>query len=115
MTVIAIFSVSPAFVQANTHTGQPEPQLLELKNPIAADNLAQLLKLIVKAVNYIMIPIIVLAIIYVGFKFVMARGEPGEITKAKEMFRWVIVGAAIILAAELLIEIVTNTITSLKP
>lgn len=94
---------------------QPGKEPLELKNPIKADNLIELLNLVVDAAMYVLIPLIVLAIIYTGFLFIKARGEPKAITDAKQMFMYVIIGAAIILASKLIIALVTNTITSLKP
>lgn len=95
--------------------GEPTPVQFELTNPIRAENLIELLNLVVDAAMLVLVPLIVLAIIYTGFLFIKARGEPGAITKAKEMFFYVIIGAAIILASKLIITFVSSTIGSLKP
>lgn len=44
--------------------------------------------------------VVVLMIVFVGFKFVTARGEPGEITKAREMLLWTVIGALVLLGAK---------------
>jgi hypothetical protein len=98
-----------------TGQGEPPKNEFQLENPIKADNFIELLNLIVDAAMLILVPLIVLAIIWVGFLFIKAQGDPGEITKAKEMFMYVIIGAAIILAAKLIITFISETIGSLKP
>ena len=43
---------------------------------------------------------VILMLIFVGFKFVMARGAPAEIEKAKGMLLWTIIGALVLLGAQ---------------
>lgn len=57
------------------------------------------------------IPLIVLAIIYTGFRFVYARGKPEEIKKAKEILLYTVIGTAIILGAWTIATILTNTVS----
>jgi|SRR3989338_817744 len=94
--------------------GEGKKITLELDNPIKAENFLDLLDQVVDLAMYIAIPIIVIAIIYAGFLFVKARGKEKEITDAKNVLMYVVIGSAIILGAELLKDIVVNTITSLK-
>ncbi len=47
------------------------------------NSIGQLLEVIVNAVTTIAIPIIVLAFIWVGFKFVYAQGDSTKISEAK--------------------------------
>mgnify|MGYP001602243988 FL=1 len=44
--------------------------------------------------------IVILMIVFVGFKFVTARGEPAKISEARQMLLWTIVGALILLGAK---------------
>lgn len=44
----------------------------------------------------------VLFLIYAGFMFVISRGDPGKIKKAKDALLWGLIGAALILCAEVL-------------
>ena len=59
------------------------------------------------------IPLIALAIIYCGFLFVSARGNPEEITKAREALIYTLIGAAILLGSYALALLIRNTVTSL--
>jgi len=59
------------------------------------------------------IPLIVLALVYTGFRFVEARGNPGKIEDAKKLLLWTVIGSAIILGAWTIATILTNTITTI--
>ncbi len=65
---------------------------------------------IVMAVGY---PLLVLAIVYVGFLFVWARGSEDKLTKAKEAFFWVVIGGLIILGATVISATIQSTVTQL--
>lgn len=53
-------------------------------------------------------------IIYSGFKFVMARGNEGELTKAKDMFYATVIGGAILLGASIIAQVVVSTVNTIK-
>jgi len=53
-------------------------------------------------------------IIFSGFKFVMARGNEGELTKAKNMFYATVIGGAILLGASIIANIVVTTVETIK-
>ena len=55
-----------------------------------------------------------LAFIWAGFLYVEARGNPGKLDKAKEVFINTCIGTAILLGAQLIASIITNTIGSIK-
>lgn len=44
--------------------------------------------------------VVVLMMVYVGFKFVTARGNETAVTEAKKMLLWTVVGALILLGAQ---------------
>lgn len=71
----------------------------ELEIPIEKMSIAALLKMILGAILDLAIPIIVLAIVYVGFLFVKAQGNDGELTKAKEALTWVLIGTAVVIGS----------------
>lgn len=52
----------------------------------------------------------VLALIYAGFLYVKARGNPGEITKAHTTLRNTIIGIILLLGAQLIATLITGTI-----
>jgi hypothetical protein len=85
-----------------------------IKNPLA--NINSINELILKILDLIVkigLPLMALSIIYVGFLFIKARGNEGELKTAKNAFLWVIIGSAIVLGAQLIAVGIQNTINSL--
>ena len=82
-------------------------------NPANTDCLWNFLKSILAFVIRIGTVVVILMLVYVGFKFVTARGEPAEITKARTMFLWTVVGALILLGAQVIAVGITATVQSL--
>lgn len=70
-----------------------------LKNPVVYPDIARFIEGALRALLTIALPIVAFFIVYSGFLFVKARGNPGELGKAKENFKWVILGSALILGA----------------
>ena len=87
-----------------------------IKNPFAGGN--SLEDFIKKVINDIVLPIggviAVLMIMYAGFLFVTAGGEPAKITKAKDALLYAAIGAAILLGAWVISEAIGGTIKELK-
>jgi hypothetical protein len=61
----------------------------------------------------IAIPFLALAIIYTGFLFVRARGNPEKIKEAKNALKWTLIGGAIILAAYVIAAALQGTISDI--
>lgn len=99
------------YAQQNT---QPPAGGGLINNPIKVDSLAEFVHLLLEIVVQIGIPILVVAVVYVGFLFVAARGSPEGLKKAKGALLTVAIGAAIILGAFVISEAIQNTINSLK-
>ena len=57
--------------------------------------------------------VVVFFIIYAGFKYVTAGGDEGKIAKAHQMLLWTVVGAAILLGAQVLATAISGTIKEL--
>lgn len=68
-------------------------------NPITSNTISEFIDAILNLVVKIGSPIVVFFIIYSGFLFVTARGNPEKINIAKTTLLWTIVGAAIVLGA----------------
>lgn len=58
--------------------------------------------------------IVILMLVFVGFKFVTAQGEPGKITEARQMLLWTVVGALILLGAEVIAIGIEATVKALS-
>ncbi len=84
----------------------------KLQNPLKVDSIEAVILLVVDIMVYVGVSFAILAMIFVGFKFVTAQGKPDEITKAKEWFMWIIIGLAVLISAKVIVEIVKNTLVN---
>lgn len=84
-----------------------------LKNPIKVNSIIDFIKAIIDALIKIAIPIIALAIIYSGFLFVSARGNTEKLEAAKRTFIYTLLGAAILLGAWALAQIISETVSAI--
>ena len=85
-----------------------------LENPLAFDSVAGFLTAILNAVITIAFPIIILFIVFIGFRFIAAQGKPEEITKVKTYLFWAIVGSLIVLGAQALSLAIQGTVQGLS-
>lgn len=106
-----LFIVEILIFPFTIYAGPGDP--VKLGSPIKATSLSALVADILDVVITIAIPIAILAIIYSGFLFVKARGNPAKLTEAKTTLLYTIIGIAVLLGAELLSKIVEGTISNL--
>ncbi len=85
-----------------------------LMNPLGSTTLTQFLTRLLELVAQIGLPVIVVYIIYIGFKFIQASGNPEELTKVRGMFMWALIGALIVLGAQVLALAIQATVESLS-
>ncbi|OGI63923.1 hypothetical protein A2914_02285 [Candidatus Nomurabacteria bacterium RIFCSPLOWO2_01_FULL_41_21] len=109
-----VFSPIISLAQLDINVEPPSSNSIKIKNPIKINSIVEFLKEILKAVIKIGIPLIVLAIIYSGFLFVTAMGNPEKLTKAKDALLWSLVGAAVLLGAWAIAELIVTTIPKLE-
>ncbi len=85
-------------------------------NPITYGSIKtvpELLLALVDLVFLIAVPLIVICIIYSGFLFVTAGDNESQIGKARTVFLWTLIGAAVLLGAKAIAMAIQNTIDSL--
>ena len=58
--------------------------------------------------------VVILMLVFVGYKFVAAQGEPGKITEARQMLLWTVVGALILLGAQAIAKGIEATVRALS-
>ena len=87
----------------------------QLTNPLPAgyDSIPGLLKGILSIVMYIGVPVIGLILVYAGFKFLFARGNPDNIKTAVFNIKWVIIGIGLFLGAWALTVLIYLTIKNI--
>ncbi|MCC7160391.1 TrbC/VirB2 family protein [Candidatus Nomurabacteria bacterium] len=105
----------PVFVLlADTGGTVVDPCKGKICNPLGTETtLPEFIQNMLEGVIKIGIPLIVLAVIYCGFLFVFARGNPEEIGKAKDALLYTLIGSAILLGSWAIAEMISATITSL--
>ena len=84
-----------------------------IANPLGTtgpQNLPDFIKAIIKIVLIVGIPILALAIIYSGFLFVKAQGNPESLTKAKNSLLYTVIGGALLLGAFVIATAIGQTV-----
>lgn len=88
---------------------------VRLNNPLKVNTIQDAVKFFLNTLMKIALPFIVIFFIWSGLKFILARGNPAEVTKAKNMFLYTIIGTLLILGAWAITNAIigtVNTITS---
>jgi len=88
-----------------------------IDNPLGTNGpqtIMDFIKLLVKYVLYIGIPVIALAIIYTGFLFVSASGNSEKLTKAKSALLYTLIGGALLLGAFVIANAIRSTVDEIK-
>ncbi|MCY4577142.1 MAG: pilin [Candidatus Kaiserbacteria bacterium] len=80
-------------------------------NPLEYDTVGELLLALTDGITIILMPIIVLAIAYIGFRMVLAGKEKNaDYSKWKDAFGWSLVGLFLVLGARGILFVIQNTI-----
>lgn len=82
-------------------------------NPLQTNTINDFIKNLLTNVIRIGIPVIALAIIYCGFLFVSARGNPEKITEAKTALLYTLIGSALLLGSWALAQLISETVLAL--
>lgn len=89
---------------------------ITLANPLGdkVNNLPAFIYMILDLVFRIGVVVAVLALMYVGFMFVTARGDTAKLETARMAFLYTVIGIAVLLGAELIASVTSNTVTNLS-
>lgn len=93
--------------------GGGNQQINRIRNPINAQSTAEVLEAFLKILVQIGAVAVTLAIVYAGFLFVAARGNPEELNRAKRTLMWTIIGALVLLGAQIIASVIGNTIKTI--
>lgn len=89
-------------------------QEFSINNPLDENKFGSVQAVIAEFLKWIInigVVAVTLAFIYTGFQFVAARGNPEALQKAKASFLWTVVGTLVLLGAQVLSEVIKNTLT----
>lgn len=80
-----------------------------IKNPATSVNsISDIVTAVVRVVRMVAIPFVVLAIIYSGWLFIAAQGNPDKLKSARGVFFWTLIGTLVVLSAELVASILAG-------
>lgn len=88
----------------------PSGQPVELNNPLQVGTITELLNEILKIFITIATPLVIFFIIYAGFMYVTARGNPAEIEKAHRAITYALIGGVLIIGAVAIGQIIKNLV-----
>ena len=84
----------------------------QFQNPLRFDNLVDVLLAIVDILLVLAVPVIIFFIIYAGFLYVTAQGNPSKISDANRALLYALIGGVIILGARVIGAIIQSTVNS---
>ncbi|PIR69563.1 MAG: hypothetical protein COU47_02300 [Candidatus Niyogibacteria bacterium CG10_big_fil_rev_8_21_14_0_10_46_36] len=71
----------------------------EIDNPVDSGTFGELITKIAAIITQVTLPLVILFLILAGAMFVFGRGNPQQLARAKTIFWWTVIGAAIIVGA----------------
>lgn len=84
----------------------------EFLNPLAFSTITELMQALLNMVIVISIPIVMLFIIYAGFLYATAQGNPEKLQIANRALLYGVIGGVIILGSVAILQIVQNTVNA---
>jgi len=84
-----------------------------INSPLKAKNIIEFLRELIRVVRIFAVPIVVFFIIYAGFLIATSRGNEAQISKGKTALTWAIIGGVIVLGAELILDVIQNTLSEI--
>ena len=85
-----------------------------IDNPLGeTKDIKSILASILNVIADIVLPIVIVMVIYSGFLYVMARGKSEAIEKAHKTLTWTLIGAAVLLGAQLIANVLIDTVSSI--
>jgi len=110
ISILFFIFLPTALIYADAHTCESG----RFCNPISgANTIHEFIQVFLDGALTIGIPIVALAIIYSGFLFVAARGNPEKLETAKQTLLYTIIGAAILLGSWAIAQLISNTVLAL--
>lgn len=101
--------------QAGGTDGSGTGGAVKIPNPLGEDStLNTLFAALINIVLIFAIPIVVLFIIYAGFLYVTAQGNQEQISKAHKALLYAVIGGVLILGANVLISVISETVETIS-
>lgn len=125
----AYAQAQPGQTLQQTQTGQPntgaqtgatqgaqntQTQATKLQSPVGATSFASFIEALVKVfINVFVYPALAFGWAYVGFSFIKAQGNPGELVEARKRLKWALIITIALFMISTLISTLIQTLISL--
>ena len=86
------------------------PTGFDITNPIGAQDLADVIKTITDAIRNLSIPVAVVMILWAGFNYLTAAGNPAKIQKAGKILLYTAIGLAIVFIGGGFVDLIKSVI-----
>ena len=88
---------------------------VKINNPLNSNinTIPQFIQAILNIVITVGVPVVTLAIIWTGFKFVMAQGNKDELEVAKKALMYTLIGAALLLGSWIIAQAIGSTVAQI--
>lgn len=86
---------------------------VKIDNPLKVNTIGEAVALLVRTIIKLALPVIVLFFIWSGLKLILAMGNEREITKAKDMFFYTVIGTLLILGAWTITNVIIGTVNTI--
>ena len=119
IVLLSVIVLVPLFMHAQTQGSNNNAPAgtnnttATLQNPLNYPDLQSLIFGVINIVLKFAYIFIALSIIWGGFKLIAAQGKPEKIKDAKKGLTWTLIGAAIVIGANVIASVLQNTINSL--
>ena len=105
-------ALSNTVVTGNSNSGTQSTGAQTITNPLQFSSLQDLLNAILGAMITIGTIALTAAIIWIGFTFVTARGDPKKLQTARMALLWTVIGGLILLGAKGIETVIQSTVSS---
>ncbi len=97
-------------------TGDPDPSVGAggLVNPLQVGSFPEFLRAILGGIVEIGTIVLIMMLVYVGFLFVVARGNSEKLQSAKSALVWTVIGGLILLGATAIQLVIEGTVESIR-
>ncbi len=104
----------------NTGGGLPAGgQQITIPNPLNCGSSCTLIDFITTILNTIIMPLAgvaaVVFIIWAGFNYVLAQGNPAKLKEAHQRLLWALIGTGVLLGSAAISQVIQATVKALKP
>ncbi len=121
ITILCLaFLIAPVVSFAQVGTANPTPSgtvgttnrgsVFSIQNPLKVDSIGGLIEAFVEIFTYLVVILAVLSLVYVGLRYILARGNPEEMKKMSSWLLYIVIGIAIVIGARILVGVVINTL-----